>query len=199
MHIQTSKTKKHGTHGSYSKGCRCEPCTVAHREYTRNRLRVHRRAKQGIGPAPEPQFIPADDARNHLRYLKKKGFGTSAVAKQSGVSRNILLDIRSGKQKTCARKTERRIMNVRADMFLPNHYVDSTYANMLLEEMKDAGYSLAEINKFLGNKFPGQKVITGDSIRYWKMKKIEKLHLSLLRRPLLDEKPRIKRKGQIFP
>jgi len=194
--MQTSDKRKHGKHSTYSKGCRCEPCTVAHRVYTREYLRRVRRAKQGVGPPVEPKVISANEARRHLLHLKKHGIGCRHVADKTGISYKAIQDIRSGRKKGLWRETEKKILDCFADDFSDNHYVDSTYTRMLIQELFDAGYTLTQINKIRG-KTPAQKVVTGKSIRLRKQKEIERIHFQLLRRPPHFEKPRTVRKGQM--
>lgn len=197
MHTRTSKKLRHGTHSCYSKGCRCEPCTVAHRDYSREMQRRVRRVKQGLEDPPPPRTVDATVTRKHLQFLAKRGIGTQYIQEKTGMHRRNISNIRSGRQKNVLRETETRILNVLTHDLSDNHYVDPKYTLMLLKEIYDAGYSLADVNRLRKVKMPSQPVVTGNSIRLRKQKEIEKIHFFLLRRPPLFDKPKTKRKGQL--
>jgi len=181
--VQILQGKKHGSHSTYSKGCRCEPCTVAHRIYTRDILRRYRREKQGLEPLRDPKYIDATETRLHLQYLSKNGMGSSTVSELTGMHMTNIQKIRTGKQASVAVETADKILGVHLNLYGKKEFVDSSYAKKLVKEIRDAGYLLADINKALGMKALGGAVITGDYIHYEKMLKIEAVHFALLRHP----------------
>lgn len=186
--------KIHGKHSTYSKGCRCEPCTVAHRLYTREKLRQYRRAKQGTGDPNPPLFIDATITREHLEHLQKHGMGVKTISQRTGINKMNLHRIRRGSQKLVAPSTQTRILNVLVSEYNDHEFIDATYTMGLVDEIIDAGYTLAEINDILGNKMRHQKVVTGKFVQYHKQQRIEKLHFALLRRPPKMLKPSIQKR-----
>lgn len=80
--------REHGTHNCYvhgpdrsktGRGCRCEPCRAANREYERQRAaRI------------EPPYVSAGPARAHVHALQAAGVGLKQVAKASGVPHGSL-------------------------------------------------------------------------------------------------------------
>lgn len=185
---------RHGTHSCYSHGCRRDECRTAHRIYTRERLRLVRRAKQGLSEPPEPPYVDATPTRQHLRYLSSKGIGTTFVARQTGIARSTLVKISNDeKKKFCTKEVERAVFSVFADTMSDHHFVDSKYTRLLVAELRAAGYTIPELNSMLGNRTLHQKLVTGNYVRYWKQKKIEALHFALLRRLPFFEKPKTER------
>lgn len=186
-----SRQRQHGTHSCYSHGCRRNECREAHRTYTRNRLRVVRRAAQGIGELPESPYVDVSSARRHLKYLSTKGIGTNIVARETGIARSTLVAIKNNEaKKFCTKAVENAILSIVADKVDANHFVDARYVKHLVSEIRSAGYTIPQINSMLGNKTLHQKLVTGKYVRYWKQKKIEALHFALLRKLPSIEKPK---------
>lgn len=93
----TGLVREHGTYACYSfgpepggdtsKGCRCDPCRAAVRDYERER---RRRA--------EPAYVSATPAREHVAWLSTQGVGLKQVAKMAGVSHGSLWKLVYGKR-----------------------------------------------------------------------------------------------------
>lgn len=84
----------HGTRARYVAGkCRCEPCTLANREYARDRAR---RVARGQGNP----LVSTAAARKHVRRLQRLGIGYRAVAAAAGVRPDLVQQIRRGKRHT---------------------------------------------------------------------------------------------------
>ena len=65
----------HGTNGKYAAGCRCEPCTAAHRDYRRlQQERLGRRVQDGA------------EARGLLDCMLSFGVPEANVAAQMGIA-----------------------------------------------------------------------------------------------------------------
>jgi hypothetical protein len=189
--------KEHGKHSTYSKGCRCEPCTVAHREYSRERARIRRLKKKGL-IEEEPRWISAEKSREHLLHLKSCGIGLTFVSSSHHLHKANLQAIRNGKQKWVSRETEQKILAVTDCELHPKHFVDAKFTMSLIKELNDAGYNLMDLNAMLGKKTPHQKLITGKYVRLETQERILELHFSLLRRPPKMLKPFPRRSGQIY-
>lgn len=186
------KNKTHGKHSTYSKGCRCEDCTVAHRLYYRERQRIHRRAEQGIGPKPEPQFIDATQAREHLLHLARHGIGHKSVMEKTGIYKSNLQKIRQGKQKTISRDTERRILSVFISSIDAFEFVDATYTRKLQQELLDAGFTHKKINETAGAEYKASNsYVGGNWIQYWRQENMEKAFALLMPRPPKAKKPAV--------
>lgn len=79
------------SHSSYSKGCRCTDCRVAHRVYERNAARRRRRPDSNYEP-----MIRGDEARAHLLWLASKGVGLKRISNHTGLALATLQRIRKG-------------------------------------------------------------------------------------------------------
>jgi len=55
----------HGKDTTYQKGCRCDKCTLAHREYHRN----YKRRKAGLPPT---HYVPVGMVKTTLDELKER-------------------------------------------------------------------------------------------------------------------------------
>lgn len=84
--------RPHGTREKYVREkCRCGPCTEANRAYAAD-LSAETRRNGGVSA----RLVPADRTREHLVELASRGVGLRWLAKETGVSRAALADIRSG-------------------------------------------------------------------------------------------------------
>lgn len=102
----------HGKRSTYVRGCRCEPCTVANRDYAREMDRHYRRRRYGIEPPRPDQYVDAAEAREHLRWLSSVGIGSRTVAARSGVSRSAVTDITNGEHSRIRVTTAAKILAV---------------------------------------------------------------------------------------
>jgi hypothetical protein len=100
-----------GTRSRYVAGCRCEPCVIANRTYSRNHDRHHRRVRWGIETHTNP-LVDATEARNHLLWLQSRGIGLRRLHNVTGIARSTLNEIRSGRRNRITRPTANRIIAV---------------------------------------------------------------------------------------
>jgi len=184
-----SKPIRHGEHAGYSRGCKCEACVIAHRTYNRERMRLHRRFKQGIGPEPPSRSVDPGVAQRHLLYLKEHGVSINAVAMRSGIHEATLKKIRSGKSKMVWRETESKILRVRPDNFGPKQLVRSSYSKKIAQRIRDKGYTVVEINEMLGRAPYPSPLIRGNWIRIETQERWEALYLGIFRHPAPFTKP----------
>ncbi len=106
--MSLSVVRTHGTNGGYVRGCRCEACRKAHREYEA----AHRKAKAD----PDSGYIAADRARAHLLFLAEHGLGVGAVNVATDIIPSIIIGIRNGKRTRLQKRTEKKILAVTPDL-----------------------------------------------------------------------------------
>lgn len=179
--MQTSnkkKTSKHGTHSSYSKGCRCEPCLIAHRTYEREARRRRSRMKMGID-FYEPRLIDASEVVEHMNFLRSKGFGAGFIAARTGLDRQNLLRMRRGDQSTVTREVASKILAVPAIAIGPNDRVPSKELLKLIKKLNKKGITKTHIGFKAGYK-NGQLNIKS-TVRLHKYLRIESACNDLLR------------------
>lgn len=158
--------RQHGTRACYvfgpesgqdrSRGCRCEPCVNANRQYARQRLRLENDRKRG--DAPPAAYVDATEAREHLRWLRKQGVGTRAIERQSGVARSVLqrlaADPRFDKRarRRATQRTIDRILLVAPIDAAPNALVDAGPTWRRIDDLLALGYSRRAIASAIAGK-----------------------------------------------
>ena len=143
--------RQHGTRARYViDKCRCEPCTTANRLYGRERDRQARRVAYGIEP-PNPAYIDATEARNHLRWLATVGVGRRQVHQQTGVAMSAITKIRDGKVTKARPHTIDRILAVGRSNAAPGALIDAKPTWRKIRELQDAGYTNTWIARQLGS------------------------------------------------
>lgn len=148
---------QHGTRSKYVAGCRCEPCTVASREYNREWQRHQRRVAYGIEEAREA-FVDATEAREHLRWLRSQGVGMRAVCDATGLSRSALQKIVTGKRTRITPRLADKILAVPRGVARPAAVIDATETWRLIDDLIYLGYPKVRIAKALGQRGPGLQV-----------------------------------------
>ena len=143
--------------GSYVKykvdSCRCQPCTKANRDYTRD-----------LAARLEPPYITAGPARRHVKELMAAGMGPRTIAKASGVSHGAISKLiygdykGRGPSKRIRRETATKLMAVTPSAAADGTKIDATQTWQLLDEMIDAGTPKSQIAKALGAKSPGLQI-----------------------------------------
>ncbi|MBO0815833.1 MAG: helix-turn-helix domain-containing protein [Actinobacteria bacterium] len=76
---QPDPTAGHGTRAGYRRGCHCEPCRQAGRDYARHRYRL-------IAYGRWQPFTDAAPVRDHVRRLMARGIGANRIAVLAAVS-----------------------------------------------------------------------------------------------------------------
>lgn len=100
-----------GTRTRYVAGCRCQPCTIANRNYAREWERHKRRMTYGIETHVE-HLVDATEAREHLQWLSSKGVGSIRVRSVTKMSRSNIVLIRQGRRTKITQRTAQRILAV---------------------------------------------------------------------------------------
>lgn len=94
-----------------ARGCRCEPCRAANRDYARQRDRATRRPDE----VPIGAYVPAGPVRSHLLELTQSGIGLRTIATRTSLSRTSLVRILRGNARRVSRRTRELILGVIPD------------------------------------------------------------------------------------
>lgn len=164
---------EHGTRTHYVKGCRCEPCTAANREYARNRDRKQRRIRYGI-EQPTIKFVDASETRQHLLWLRSFGVGRRTVSERTGIGQTALWEIVRGDTRKVHVETERKILNLLRDTRNGAMLVDASLTQKRIAWLQRQGWSKARIARELGYVKPTIQ-FRGDRITYRNEQRIEQL------------------------
>lgn len=141
------KVREHGTRAKYViEKCRCEPCTIANREYSRSRDRATRRPDE-VARSP---FIAAGAVRHHLLELSAAGVGYKAVAIAAGVSKTSLANVLNGTAARIARSTASKVLAVTPAAVADGALVDGARTWELVERLLAAGWTKAAISRAIG-------------------------------------------------
>lgn len=163
----------HGTRARYvSVRCRCEPCTIANREYARRR-------RAEVAEGDTRHLVPSDQARAHLRKLAREGVGLRSVSDASDVPRSILMGIKKGDRPRLRASTERRILAVDVSAVRDGARVDARPTRKLIRDMLRLGLTKGEIALRLGYSRPALQ-LTRSTVRADNALAVERLHREVL-------------------
>lgn len=129
----------HGIRARYARGCRCELCRTANKEYERKRIHAIRDRVWDIKP---------DKAVKHIAYLREAGIGIRAIARLSGTARSILQKILNGQPTRFGAERERAILAIKikdAQKIQGSGLVDAKPTWKLIEKLLDLGLTRGEI------------------------------------------------------
>lgn len=135
--------RPHGNRLRYLAGCKCFACRRSNSDYERQR-KVARLAGDWNG------IVSATRARSHLMALSRRGVGKRAVGAAADVAMTVLTDIRTGKKPRIRARTERKILAVTPDMLSDRALVKASGALRLIEQLRDEGFTKAELARRLG-------------------------------------------------
>lgn len=162
---------EHGVRARYVAGCRCEPCTVANREYARLRTKL-----------PPNPLVAADRVRKHLLRLAQRGIGRRSVADVAKVGETLLAEVRAGRKRKLRRETAERILAVRyEDCVDDGHLVDAAPTNKLIAKLLEHGFTRTELARRLGSsaRTPALQLDT-DRITARNARKVARLYESFM-------------------
>jgi len=162
-----------GTRSKYVRGCRCEPCTVANRDYARNRERHVRRVTHGI-EAPVVRFVDATETREHLLWLRSFGVGKRTVNKLTGIGVTTLWEITRGDTLKVHPDTETKILDLWRDTHNDAMIVDADITWKRITWLQQQGWSKARIARELGYLSNALQIRT-DRITHRTEKRVEDL------------------------
>ena len=101
----------HGTITAYTRdGCRCGLCRAAATRQ-RNLWNLRTRADHA-GRATVPWMVDARPVRDHIQRLADSGWTIAAIAREAGIIRQTIVDIRVGDSRTTRRTTAARILAI---------------------------------------------------------------------------------------
>ena len=144
--------RQHGTRAKYVvEKCRCEPCTNANRTYARQRDRQARRVRYGFDE-PNPAFIDATEAREHLLWLSSVGVGKRRVAELTGVSLSAIDKLRQGNRTKCRPETAAKILAVGRSRTSDGAFIDAKKTWRLIDDLLKHGWTKQAIAKAIGSK-----------------------------------------------
>jgi len=166
------KTYPHGTRASYTNcECRCEACTKANREYSRD---YWHRVRVGDNPG---RLVPADETRQHLRTLSESGIGKRRVHELSGVALSVIDKIRRGERKHVRWSTEQAIMSVAVDEGALGSLTGKEEAEAIVSRLLGRGWARYKIAGRLGSRAqtPSLQIARSQNITRRTLRKLEVL------------------------
>lgn len=146
--------RDHGTSACYAwgpepgclpgRGCRCEPCIDARRQYDK----ANRRRE-------EPAYVAAGPVREHLEFLSTEGLGYKVVAEAAGLSPSVLGKILygppdRGPAKRVRHATAEKILAVTPSDGADGSRVDAGPTWRIIRGLLAAGWTKAAIARAIG-------------------------------------------------
>lgn len=184
------RTARHGTRTMYTQHhCRCEPCTIANREYARRAERRRRDIEYGFVPPPPPRLIDATEVRDHLRWLSAKGVGRRTVAQVTGLSNSAIAELSSGRRTMTTPATADRILNVGL-LHRPDGSdgarVPSEPVRRMVDELVALGYSRAALARMLGYRSRALQFADRPGCNPQTARRVKALHAALTAKARAD-------------
>jgi transcriptional regulator with XRE-family HTH domain len=181
--------REHGTRAKYVvEKCRCEPCTNANRTYARQRDRQARRVRYGFDE-PNPAFIDATEAREHLLWLSSVGVGKRRVAELTGVSLSAIDKLRQGNRTKCRPETAAKILAVGRSRTSDGAFIDAKKTWRLIDDLLKHGWTKQAIAKAIGSKAQRPALqLQPNKVTARNARAIEQLHETALLRVLQDRR-----------
>ncbi len=167
-----AQKREHGDRLRYLAGCRCDDCRSANTAYERERSQARKEGDwNGI--------VESARARDHLRWLSKKGVGRRSVAAASDVSETVLSDIRSGRKRKIRARTERLILAVTVEAAGDRSLVKADKTWKLINELLEAGFTKSRIAAELGMATPALQ-LNKNRVTLRNAHEIRKIHARLM-------------------
>lgn len=142
---------QHGTRACYVLDrCRCEPCTLANRTATAERVRQKAYGRYD-------RYAPAEESQAHVRELMSQGMGLKRIQAASGVAQGVLWKLVYGKRQAdgsqqvsrrITRQNHDRLMAVTLDL-AGGAQVDGTGTRRRLQALVAIGYSMSDLGRRL--------------------------------------------------
>jgi hypothetical protein len=133
---------KHGRTG-YRRGCRCEICTKANRDYHRDWQWDRRHTGKRMTSNAETLA--------HVEYLRRAGMSDRTIEEAAGISRGVIYHTR--RQQLIKVATSEAILSVTPSDRPAGHFTDAKQAVRMVREMqRSAGLTLAEVDAMLGRQ-----------------------------------------------
>lgn len=178
-YVAPDSNRPHGTYTKYvMERCRCEPCREANRTYESHRYRAMSRPDEVWMP-----YVPAAQARTHLRELAAAGVGYKTVARLAGLADStvgkILWPSRyrgMGTSKGIRAETERAILSVSLEMAAGAQKVPAGPTWRLLDDLIARGFYKTWIARELRGPQARALQVRRDLVRASTARKVEELH-----------------------
>lgn len=179
---------EHGQHGYARKHkCRCDPCVLAQRRYTK--------ARKYDADTGNPRKVPAGPVREHLQRLLDSGVSIGQIAAATGyrINKEQTDRILTGASRRVYRATAQAILAVtrEAAMEATYTYVDGTGVHRRIEALRWLGYSLPTLSEHLPIGYSALHLLTKrNRVRTTTVKMIDDLYRKLANTVGPDERER---------
>jgi len=134
--------RQHGTANGYKRGCRCEDCRAAYREWARDYMRRYRQGQR--------TRVPAAEVHRHIARLREAGLTVEVIAKAAGIPPETVHNLVRRRLRTVWPKTADAILGVTLDARPRNSIIPKTAALGLLDELHRAGVRAEEVECRIG-------------------------------------------------
>lgn len=135
---ELAEGKPCGTRIRYYAGCRCQQCRAANLAYERERAAARERGETN-------RLVSADRAREHLRWLSKRGVGAKTAADAAKVASSTVSAIAGGQKLRIREQTERRILAVTEVTAADGSRRSARETWRMLDELIASGYARARL------------------------------------------------------
>lgn len=152
----------------YVAGCDRDECRAANTLYE-NRRRMRR----------TPALVDAAVAREVILTLNARGIGLPTIAELSGLAYTTVWEIRAGERRQVTHRTLDRLRNVRMAEVPDGVSVPAGPVKRLLEALRRAGYSSADLARLLGSSAARPKLEYGDQVTAGTARRVAELYQRL--------------------
>lgn len=158
MSDTTRRKPQHGERACYLRGCHRPECVTAHKRYCKAAdLRRHREG---------PRRIDGTAAANHLRNLiNNEGWTQIGIADTLEISRDTVGGLASGRNKTCTRADEQRILAFQPDFDAerPSPRVSIAGSTRRLRALATLGHPLYSVSAETGISYAAiRRILRGE-------------------------------------
>jgi hypothetical protein len=122
-------------------------------------------------------LVPADEVREHLRKLSKKGVGYKSVAESAQVGETLLSEISTGKKNVIRAQAAKRVLEVEDTIVEDGALTNGRETRKAIREMLRLGLTKTEIAERLG--YVGHAIQFRKKVRLWNAVKVQKLLLEV--------------------
>lgn len=137
----------HGSRTAYVRGCRCEDCRGANRDYAR--MRERRRSHPDVWGQPT-DLVGALKARHAVDRLQAMGFGMRRISELTGISRHSLHEIARGITRRTRPSTVEALEALCASDLAWGQLVDAAPTWARIDALRAAGYTKTALAGMLG-------------------------------------------------
>lgn len=194
----------HGLRSTYVKGCRCDDCRRANREY---QAQLARRQAQARFNPEAAYLVDASEVRRHLAHLRAAGIGRRQIAAISGVSETVILRLigldKKRPSKRIRPETAKRILAINLDQCALGGMVSALGTQRRLQALVAIGWSTYDLAQILGTTNTNISLIINRStrVRARTAKEVEQIYRKLELTPGPSNRARLRaqRNGWVPP